>query len=135
MAKTVSDLISKGTCKQAILIVGKAHISRGDLTKGLKDHGLSFLSFNPIHAPDGGQTAPTEEWNGICRSQIYHPREAAIFENSGIRENWVAPGFTADHRILKYGSFDYSILFPEPHFEQEKQSDVTRNSPESLTAR
>lgn len=118
MAKTIKGLFEARKCEHAVLVVGKAHIAGNNLPNRLKDSGVSLTRLNPIHAPNAGRSAPTEEWNGLCESQTYTPSEALIFENSGIKNTWVTPGFTRPLTDITFGSFDYSILFPEAHFEQ-----------------
>jgi hypothetical protein len=51
-----------------------------------------------------------------------------IFENSGIKSAWVIPGFTPPLSEMTFGSFDYSILFPEGQFEKGTSSQSTRGS-------
>lgn len=122
MAKTIKNLFQNQKCKHAILVVGKTHISGGNLPQSLTQLGISLTRLNPISAPNAGRSGPAEEWNGLCTSQTYSPSEATIFENSGIKNAWVIPGFTPPLSDMKFGNFDYSILFPDGQFEKRPPS-------------
>lgn len=128
MATIVEKLFVTQKCEHAIFMVGKAHITGKNLPALLTQAGISLTRLNPIHAPNEGRSGPTEEWNGLCTSQTYTPSEALIFGNSGIKDHWVTPGFTPPLTDMTFGSFDYSILFPEAHFEQ-KSSFPTNGRP------
>jgi hypothetical protein len=64
---------------------------------------------------------------GKPKEETYTPTEAVIFESSGIKDDWVIPGFIPPLSNMTFGSFDYSILFPEAHFEHSQSSQ--QNSP------
>lgn len=123
MALTVQNLFKSQDCDHAIFLVGKAHVAekyygQDNLTEQLAKAGISLTTLNPIHAPNGGRNnGPIEEWNGICLSQTFTPPKAMIFPNSGVKNTLISPGFTIPSSTMTYGSFEYSILFPEPHFE------------------
>jgi hypothetical protein len=124
MAATIKDLFETQKCDHAVLIVGKAHVAAkynyvDNMPQLLLKSGITLTRLNPMQAPNGGREAPSEEWNGICASQIFTPSEALIFENSGIKNDLVTPGFYPPLTTMKFGSFDYSVLFPEGQFEQK----------------
>lgn len=123
MAATIKELFKTQKCDHAVLVVGKAHVAthyyqKDNLPEALLKSGISLSRLNPIQAPNGGRTA-LEGWNGICLAQSFTPPEALIFENSGIKDDLIIPGFSEPMTVMKFGSFDYSILFPESNFKQK----------------
>lgn len=133
MASRIKDLFEARRCDHAIFVVGKAHVSGSYLPSRLRQLGISLTTLNPIHAPSAGRTRPTEEWNGLCESQTYTPSEPLIFANSGIRDSWITPGFTAPLYSTRFGSFDYSILFPEAQFERGSRSSPSQPAQQGLS--
>lgn len=124
MSAVINKLFKDNSCDHAVLVVGKAHIAspfaKGEtLVDRLVKSNLTSVRLNPINAPNNGRKDSVETWNGLCLSQTYNPPHAIIFENTGIENDLVIPGFFPPLSNMKYRDFDYSILFPEPQFERD----------------
>ncbi len=123
MAKTIDKLFKENSCEHAVFVVGKAHIA-SPFTKGetlvdrLTQANLSVVRLNLMNAPSGGRSSAVEMWNGVCLKQTYTPANAVIFENKGIENDLIIPGFYEPLSQMTFKDFDYSVLFPEFQFEQ-----------------
>ncbi len=131
MSQLIQRAFSSGQCTQAVFVVGKDHANT--LSERLSKAGISLTRLNPIHSSNGGRNGPTEEWNGICMSQTFTPSHALIFPNFGIKNDLIYPGFFPPNSTMRYEGFDYSILLPEPRFEQDPVSATKTRSNERTT--
>jgi hypothetical protein len=113
MAGKISALFEAGDCQQAVMIIGKAHIAadvrdRKTLVQNLGNH-LKLARLNPIFAKDWERPREVNAWNGLCRSAEFVPSESVIFRNDGIAHKPIYPFYSW---LMKFGAFDYTILFP-----------------------
>ncbi len=106
-------------CQQAIMFVGKAHISsdekdRVKLSDLLRASHASFISLNLQYASDPG---PDElvSWNRLCGGQLLSLKDKpVIFSNDSIRKQtplW--PHYIGGSREQGlWSDFDFTILIP-----------------------
>jgi hypothetical protein len=118
IAQNLEKLLST-QCRQAIMFVGKAHISadeqdRTKLSDLLRARKVSFTTFNLQHASDIGPDK-LASWDRLCHEPILNLNNRTfVFSNDGIKKQtplW--PLYIGGNRLQGlWSDFDLTILTP-----------------------
>lgn len=126
MAARIHKLL-RTKCDSAIMFVGKAHMvnekeGRKNLTLRLRQAGVKVLAINLQDPNDDRMTtlwgeddaATAQSWNGMCRKgrELPRPSSPAIFLNAKLNPHLRM--WPKTHERGVWGSFDLTILAPDP---------------------
>ena len=124
MIAMVRKLFDDKKCDHGIFLIGKNHIAKqlylqDNMVERLSKEGFTLARLNPMMAQEPpAQSMIAGGWNNLCETQKLTPKEALIFSNSGIAKDFLFPGIAFPETTMKYGSFDYTVLLPDPWFDK-----------------